>query len=199
MASKKKNKTQGDDTPGLNKIAINFDDDEQAEESPVDDETEEIDKIKEDAKENYDKYLRVCAEFDNYKKRAAREIGEFRKYANETLLKDLLTVIDNLERAMDSTGDNKDADSCVVEGVEMTLKEIRKVVERYGVTPIEALGELFDPNFHQAMMQEESDAYPENTVLKELQKGYLLHDRLLRPSMVVVSAAGKKNDKNTTH
>ena len=199
MASKKKNKTQGDDTPGLNKIAINIDDDEQAEELPVDDETEEIDKIKEDAKENYDKYLRVCAEFDNYKKRAAREIGEFRKYANETLLKDLLTVIDNLERAMDSTGDNKDADSCVVEGVEMTLKEIRKVVERYGVTPIEALGELFDPNFHQAMMQEESDAYPENTVLKELQKGYLLHDRLLRPSMVVVSAAGKKNDKNTTH
>ncbi len=199
MVSKKKNKTQGDDTPGLNKIAINIDDDEQAEELPVDDETEEIDKIKEEAKENYDKYLRVCAEFDNYKKRAAREIGEFRKYANETLLKDLLTVIDNLERAMDSTGDSKDADSCVVEGVEMTLKEIRKIVESYGVTPIEAFGEQFDPNFHQAMMQEESDAHPENTVLKELQKGYLLHDRLLRPSMVVVSAAGKKNDKNTTH
>ena len=204
MASKKKKEEQVDETPGSTRIEIKTDEDELAEESRIEgdgadepseeDEPEDIDKVKLEVKENYDKYLRVCAEFDNYKKRAAREVGDFRKYANETLLKDLLSVIDNLERAVESTQDVKDATNGVVEGVEMTLKEILKIVDRYGVKPVEALGEPFDPSFHQAVMQEESDTQPENTVLKELQKGYLLHDRLLRPSMVVVSSAGKKKD-----
>lgn len=206
MASKKRKEEQADETPGSTRIEIKSDEDELAEESRTagdsegdasddaseEDGPEDIDTVKLEVKENYDKYLRVCAEFDNYKKRAAREIGDFRKYANETLLKDLLSVIDNLERAVESTQDVKEAANGVVEGVEMTLKEILKIVERYGVKPVEALGEPFDPSFHQAVMQEESDSQPENTVLKELQKGYLLHDRLLRPSMVVVSSAGKK-------
>lgn len=199
MASKNKEEERADNSPGAVKIEITADDEEQAEESSganepdEEDATEDIDTVKQEAKENYDKYLRVCAEFDNYKKRAAREIGDFRKYANETLLRDLLSVIDNLERAVESNQDAKDAANGVVEGVEMTLKEILKIAERYGVEPVKALGEPFDPNFHQAMMQEASDAHPENTVLKELQKGYLLHDRLLRPSMVVVSSAGSKD------
>jgi len=208
VASKKRKEEQVDETPGSTRIEIKSDEEELAEESPVagnvegdgaddapeEDGPENIDNVKLEVKENYDKYLRVCAEFDNYKKRAAREVGDFRKYANETLLKDLLSVIDNLERAVSSTQDVKEAANGVVEGVEMTLKEILKIVERYGVKPVEALGEPFDPSFHQAVMQEESDSQPENTVLTELQKGYLLHDRLLRPSMVVVSSAGKKNE-----
>jgi molecular chaperone GrpE len=204
VTPKNKQEERADETPGMGKhevkIEITADDEEQAEESPAagepseEDETEDIDTVKQEGKENYDKYLRVCAEFDNYKKRAAREISDFRKYANETLLKELLSVIDNLERAVESTQDAKDASDSVVEGVEMTLKEILKIAERYGVKPLKALDEPFDPNFHQAMMQEASDAHPENTVLKELQKGYLLHDRLLRPSMVVVSSAGKKDN-----
>jgi molecular chaperone GrpE len=212
VASKKRKEEQVDETPGSTRIEIKSDEDELAEESRIagdveddvegdgaddaseEDGPEDIDKVKLEVKENYDKYLRVCAEFDNYKKRAAREVGDFRKYANETLLKDLLSVIDNLERAVESTQDVKEAADGVVEGVEMTLKEILKIVERYGVKPVEALGEPFDPSFHQAVMQEESDSQPENTVLTELQKGYLLHDRLLRPSMVVVSSAGKKDN-----
>ena len=147
----------------------------------------EAESAKQEAQENYDKYLRVFAEFDNYKKRSTREMGDFRKYANEALLKDMLTVVDNLERAIDSSNDNAEDTSSIVEGVRMTLGGILDLIEKHHVAPIESEGKPFDPQFHQAFQQEESEDHPSNTVLKEFQKGYLLHDRLLRPSMVVVS------------
>jgi molecular chaperone GrpE len=142
-----------------------------------------------ESQQHYDRLLRVSAEFDNFKKRSAREADEFRKFANEALLKDLLLVVDNLERAIVSANDSGDVNSCVVEGVSMTRDEILKIFSKYGVSPVEAVGKPFDPTFHQAIMQEETDAHPENTVVSEMQKGYLLHDRLLRPSMVVVAKA----------
>lgn len=142
-----------------------------------------------ESQQHYDRLLRVSAEFDNYKKRAAREADEFRKFANEALLKDLLHIVDNLERAIHSANENGDANACVVEGVCMTRDEILKIFSKYGVTLIEAVGKPFDPAYHQAVMQEETDAHPENTVVSEMQKGYLLHDRLLRPAMVVVAKA----------
>jgi molecular chaperone GrpE len=142
---------------------------------------------KQEAQENYDKYLRVFAEFDNYKKRSNREMNHLRKYANEALLSDMLTVVDNLERAIDSLNDHAENTSSIVEGVRMTLGGILDLIEKHHVAPIESLGKPFDPQFHQAFQQEESEDHPSNTVLKEFQKGYLLHDRLLRPSMVVVS------------
>lgn len=148
-----------------------------------------LDEALAESQQHYDRLLRVSAEFDNYKKRAIREADEFRKFANEALLKDLLHVVDNLERAIDSAGESGDANSCVVEGVSMTRDEIMKIFSKYGVTPVEAVGESFDPAYHQAIMQEETDAHPENTVVSEMQKGYLLHDRLLRPAMVVVAKA----------
>jgi molecular chaperone GrpE len=116
-------------------------------------------------------------------------MDEFRKYANETLLKDLLSVVDNLERAIQTSGNGTDesTESCVIEGVEMTLNEILKILTKYDVTPIDALGKPFDPAFHEAVMQEESEEHVENTVISEFQKGYLIHGRLLRPAMVVVS------------
>jgi molecular chaperone GrpE len=140
-----------------------------------------------ESNEAYDRFLRVSAEFENFKKRSFREMSDFKKFANESLLKEMLPIVDNLELALSSLNEKGNPESGLREGVELTLKEILKTLEKFGVKPIEALEKVFDPNFHQAVMQEESEDYPEQTVLKELQKGYLIHDRLLRPAMVVVS------------
>ncbi|NNG00500.1 MAG: nucleotide exchange factor GrpE [Desulfobacteraceae bacterium] len=147
-----------------------------------------------EARENYDRLLRVSAEFENYKKRTNREVSDFKRYANESLIRDLLSVVDNLERAIESAKQDISEEGALVEGVEMTLSEVVKIFEKHSVKPIESLGEEFDPCFHQAMMQEEVTDKPNNIVLKELQKGYLIHDRLLRPAMVVVS---KSNNEAT--
>lgn len=157
---------------------------------------EELEKVRQEAADEHERLLRLSAEFENYKKRIDRQSDEFKKYANESLIKELLTVVDNLERAIYSTEGDKsvNSDSCVVEGVEMTLNEILKILKKFNVTPIEARGKPFDPVYHEAMMQEASDEYPENTVINELQKGYMIHDRLLRPAMVVVSKSKSKSD-----
>ncbi len=154
----------------------------------------ELESVRREAEEERDRLLRLSAEFENYKKRMDRHFEEYKKYANESLLKELLTVVDNLERAISSTDVDKSesSEACVVEGVEMTLNEILKILRNFNVVPIEAKGKPFNPVYHEAMMQEETDEYPENTVIGELQKGYLLHDRLLRPAMVVVSKAKTK-------
>jgi molecular chaperone GrpE len=139
--------------------------------------------------EYYDRLLRASAEFDNYKKRTTREMRDVVRYANEKLFKELINVVDNLERAIASAEQDGKADDPLLQGVRLTLNEVEKILERHNVEPIAALGEAFDPNFHQAMMQEESADHAANTVISEMQKGYKLHDRLLRPAMVVVSKA----------
>jgi molecular chaperone GrpE len=146
-----------------------------------------------EADENYERLLRVSAEFENYKKRTAREMADFKKFANQSLLRELLPIIDNLELAIKAAAEAPDGkDPCLLDGVALTRKEILKVFENFHVEPIDALGKPFDPNFHEAVMREESDEHPENTVVNELQKGYLMHDRLLRPSMVVVAMPKNK-------
>lgn len=147
----------------------------------------ELEAKEQEGKESYDRFLRVSAEFENYKKRSAREMADFKKFANEALIKELLSVVDNLERALDSSKTDPESEKKVLEGVQMTLQEILKILEKFGVKAIEAHEQPFDPTFHQAVMQEESKDSPSQTVIKELQKGYTIHDRLLRPSMVVVS------------
>ena len=140
------------------------------------------------AKENYDRFLRVTAEFENYKKRAEREMEDFRKFASESLVKDILPIVDNLERELNNRCEgNEKAFQGIREGVEMTLKGLLETLEKGGVVPIESLGKPFDPNFHQAVMQKESEEHSENTVMQELLKGYMMKDRLLRPAMVVVA------------
>ena len=140
------------------------------------------------ARENYDRLLRVTAEFENYKKRMEREMNDFRKFANESLIKDILPIVDNLERALEiPCGNDENAFDSLREGVQMTLKGLLSSLERFGVVAIESLNKPFDPNFHQAVMQEESEGHADNMVSKELQKGYIINDRLLRPAMVVVS------------
>ena len=156
---------------------------------PVTELTEALDAAKQEAKENYDKFLRLSAEMENYKKRTAKELGDFRKYANESVMRDLLEVVDNLERALDASESEGGAES-LREGIQLILDDLLKIFGNFEVKPIDALGEPFDPVFHQAVMQEETDEQPDNTVLRQLQKGYTLHDRLLRPAMVVVAKAG---------
>lgn len=155
---------------------------------------EKFKKSKVEAKQSYDRYLRVSAEFENYKKRSAREMDDFRKFANQSLVKELLPIVDNLELAIKSANDNKNVDNCLLDGVDLTLKEILKIFEKYHVKAIEALGKTFDPRYHEAVMREETDKHPENSIINELQKGYLIRDRLLRPSMVVVAAPKRPDD-----
>ncbi|MCF8067268.1 MAG: nucleotide exchange factor GrpE [Desulfobacterales bacterium] len=168
---------------------------EEAKAAAQDNNQEKAESLEKEAKEYYDRLLRVSAEFENYKKRNEREVSEFRKYANESLLKALLPAVDNLERAIASGLEKEKENTGMIAGLNLTLAEILKVFERFGVFPIDAMGESFDPNFHQAVMQEETDDHPANTVINELQKGYKYHDRLLRPSMAVVSKEKADADK----
>lgn len=142
-----------------------------------------------EAKENHDRFLRVAAEFENYKKRVEKEKTDLLKYANEGLMQDLLGVIDNLERALDQAEQNAQAESLLA-GLRMILKQMKDALGKHGVFEIQALGETFNPNLHEAMMHEAADEHAENTVIAEFQKGYVLKDRLLRPSLVKVSKKG---------
>ncbi len=170
---------------------------EQADETPaadagegaVESEENDLEVAQRQAKESYDKFLRVYAEFENYKKRMEREKSDFLKYANEELIKELLPVIDNLDRAVGQARQNAEAQS-LVEGVEMILRQIKEVMEKHGVKELQSLGEPFDPNVHEAMMHEIADEHDENTVIDELQKGYIFKDRLIRPALVKVSKKG---------
>jgi molecular chaperone GrpE len=148
----------------------------------------------EEAKNNYDRYVRQVAELDNFKKRSAREREETARYANENLVRDLLPVIDNLERAIThaSSGGNGKP---LLEGVDMVLKGFLDILSKHGVQPVPAVGLAFDPAQHDALAQVESAEHPPNTVIEQHQKGYLLRDRLLRPALVTVSKATISQEK----
>ena len=152
---------------------------------PEDLETKLQEKEKE-AKELFDRLLRLSAEMENFKKRVEKEKVESYKFANENLLKDLLPILDNLERALEHGQEAENA-KALLEGVDMVLKGFISILEKYGVTRIEALGAEFDPNQHEAVMVQEDTSQPPGVVISQLQKGYRLHDRLVRPAMVVVS------------
>lgn len=150
---------------------------------------EEISLARAEAAKNRDLYLRSQADLENYRKRAQREKEELARFANEGILREILPVIDNLERAVEHAGSEKGGTDGLLQGVELTLVQFRKVLEKFGVVPIAALGEPFDPAVHEAVGQVETDNYPPNAVAQELQRGYLLNERLLRPSMVMVARA----------
>jgi molecular chaperone GrpE len=136
-----------------------------------------------------DKHLRLAAEFENYKRLAQRDQREYSRFANEQLLKELLPVVDNLERAIQSAKVSRDNDT-VIQGVQLTLKQFLETLGKFGVRQISSVGQPFDPSRHQAVTRIESKDVPENTVVEEYQKGYLLHERVLRPAMVAVATGG---------
>ena len=141
---------------------------------------------------NYDKYLRAVAELDNYRKRAAREKTEIIKYGKEDVIKDILPFMDSLDRALKhDTGDIQ----AFKDGIALIQEQLLCCLKKHGVEMINAAGSTFDPNFHEALMQMESDQHEDNKVISEMEKGYLLNGRLLRPSRVCVcKKTNKEND-----
>ena len=150
--------------------------------------TGELEAAQEEARSNKELYLRSLAEMDNLRKRTIREKEDIAKFSNENILREILPVIDNLERAIEHATSQEDS-AGLLEGVEMTLSQFNNVMQKFGVESISSPGELFDPAHHQAVGQLETDEVPPNHVAKELQKGYLLNNRLLRPAMVMVAKA----------
>ena len=153
---------------------------------------EKIKELQEESKKNYDLYLRAEADSENIKKRTKKEKEEWIKYANEKLIKELLPVLDNLEKAV-SHSENEDSFQALKEGVELTLKGFKDTLMKAGLEEIKAQDESFDPNCHHAVLEQEDEKIEAGVVCKELQKGYMLNQRLIRPAMVVVSK-GKPGD-----
>jgi molecular chaperone GrpE len=153
--------------------------------------------LEERVRQAEDRALRVAADADNFKKRVERDKQESIRYGNERLIAELLPAIDNLERALEHAPSDSHQDG-LIQGVKMTLKRFHDSLGKFGCTLVEAEGKIFDPNFHEAVYREETRERPNNTVVRELQKGYLLNDRLLRPAMVVVASSPRANadDKN---
>ncbi len=147
---------------------------------------EKLEEIQESAEKNYDLYVRSQADIDNMKKRFQKEKEELVKYSNELLIKQLLPVMDSLEKAIDHSQDEKSINA-LREGVELTLKRLIDTLEKAGLKDVKAVNESFDPNFHEAISELEDNTKESGTVLKELQKGYILNQRLLRPSVVIIS------------
>ncbi len=146
-------------------------------------------------KEINEKYVRLYADFENYRKRVAREKEELLKFAPEPLIFELLTVIDTLELALTHANDDDALDS-LKKGIEMTLKEFSRVLERSGLKQIEAFGKPFDPEFHEAMTHTTRDDVDPGTVVEEFRKGYALYDKLIRASLVAVSKADEEDNQN---
>jgi molecular chaperone GrpE len=153
----------------------------------------ELEDVRQQLAECQDKMLRTAADFDNSKKRLERERDSILKYAEENILKELLASLDNLERAMQQ-GRETDNLVSLLEGVEMTWNGLLAMLEKFGLKPVDSIGETFDPNFHEAVAMEAGSEMPENQVLKEFQKGYMYKDRLLRAAKVIVSS-GQDVDK----
>ena len=147
-----------------------------------------------EAKDNYDRFVRQTAELDNFKKRASREREDGIRFANEVLIKDLLPIVDNLERAVAHASGGGNGKP-LVEGVEMVLKGFLDVLSKHGVSQIVALGQSFDPAKHEAMAQLDSESHAPNSVIDEHQRGYFYRERLLRPALVTIAKGLKTNEK----
>ena len=151
----------------------------------------DIDELKAEAakaKEHWNQLLRTAADFENYKKRSARERQDITKYANESLLQKLLPVLDNLESALASTAGTTLAESLQT-GVKMIQQQLKGVLAEAGLEEVDALNKPFDPNWHEALSQQERADLPEGQVVQQIRKGYKLRDRLLRPAAVIVAKA----------
>jgi molecular chaperone GrpE len=174
-------------------------------------ETEELKRALEEAqgevKAIKDRMLRIAADADNQRKRLQREKEETIKFGRESLLTDLLPPLDNLERTLDHVPD--DSDDPVLksfrEGLQMVLRQFNEVLGKYNVVSFSSMGELFDPNLHEAINRIETDEHPPNTIVSEMQRGYMIHDRLLRPALVSVAYQSNRpaanvdsNGSNTT-
>lgn len=144
----------------------------------------ELVKAKAEAEEHYQRYLRAQADFDNFRRRTLKEKEELARYASAKLVTELLPVLDNFERATEQASSETES---FIKGIDMIFRQLSQILEQEGVKPMEAVGQPFNPEFYQAVMTVETDEYEEGIVVEELQKGYMLKDKVLRPAMVKVS------------
>ena len=155
-------------------------------------ETKKLVQEKDNLSKEYLKHLeRLQADFDNYKKRQEKKQKEFIEFANEELINNLLSVLDNLERALDATENEKDT-KAIKEGINNTLKEFRNILNKEGVKPMQSIGHRFDPYKHEAVMRINTDKYSEDTITEEFRKGYYIKSKVLRPAMVKVAVSTKE-------
>lgn len=155
--------------------------------------TQRLQEKEKEAAENYDKYVRAVAEMENYKKRAVRDRADSLKYGQENLIRDILPLVDNLDRAMEHACNSNDFEAFKA-GLQLIQNQLSGCLGKQGVEPIQAIGLDFDPNVHQAVLQVESPEHGHNQVVEEFEKGYLLNGRLLRPSKVSVCRLREKQD-----
>ena len=178
MEEKEKNQNQKEQVEKI-------EDKEQEEKESIKELEEKIEALEKEKNELFDKLLRLHAEFENFKKRTQKELERFKELANESIIKEILLVVDNFERALESVEKDKNVDS-FIEGVKLIYKQLKETLKRFGVEEIEAEGKEFDPMVHEAIMQVE-DEEKDNIVVQEVQKGYKLKGKLIRPSKVIVS------------
>ncbi|RKY61541.1 MAG: nucleotide exchange factor GrpE [Candidatus Latescibacterota bacterium] len=156
---------------------------------------EELEQAKAEAAENYDKWLRAVAELDNYRKRTARQMEALVRTATEDLVVQLLPVLDDFERALDHTSEGEEVGKAFVDGVRMIYEKFRRVIEGQGVCAIGEVGEKFDPEYHEALMQVENPEHPPGTVAQVVQKGYKMGDKVIRHAKVIVSKGKEATEK----
>ncbi|PFA64461.1 nucleotide exchange factor GrpE [Bacillus sp. AFS015802] len=163
-----------------------FAEEPQAEEAAQEQESDELSQLEEKLNESENRYLRLRADFDNFRRRVNVENESKEKYRSQGLITELLPALDNFERALNIEADNEQTKQ-LLQGMEMVHRSLVEALKKEGVEPIEAVGQEFDPHLHQAVMQVEDENFDSNVVVEEFQKGYKLKDRVIRPSMVKVS------------
>lgn len=167
-------------------------------ENPLDEAEEDIEERsdkEEEFKELQQRFLRLTADFENYRRRTRQDTAEIRRTANERLLRDIIPIIDNFERALDAA--KKDLPDNIITGIEMIYRQLRNLLSQEGVEPVESVGKPFDPVYQDAFERVEDTEFPEGTVIAEVQKGYLLQGKVLRPALVIVAKKPETEEKQS--
>ncbi len=156
----------------------------------------ELEKLQDDYNKLKNDYLRLLADFDNYRKRMEKEIEETKEVAKHSIIKEFLVILDNLEKAIEMAYQHKDA---IIEGIELSIKSFKDMLKKHGIEEINPEKETFNPNIHDALMTQESDKLPKNTVIQTIEKGYIYKDKLIRPAKVIVSAGKKEENQQNNN
>ena len=156
----------------------------------------ELEKLQDDYNKLKSDYLRLLADFDNYRKRMEKDIKEAKELAKHSIIKEFLVILDNLEKAIEMAYQHKDA---IIEGIELSIKSFKDMLKKHGIEEINPEKEAFNPNIHDALMTQESDKLPKNTVIQTIEKGYIYKDKLIRPAKVIVSAGKKEENQQNNN
>ena len=157
---------------------------------------QDIETLKQELGKINDQYLRLYADFDNYRKRVQKEIEDVKEAAKRSLINEFLVILDNMEKALRISKDHKES---IIEGIELTMKSFKDILKKHGVEEINPNKEQFDPDLHDALMMQESEELPKNTIVQTLEKGYIYKEKLIRPAKVVVSSGNNKEKEQNSN